>query len=354
MKYYLKDINFFGNDLNAGPKARNDINSILKNNNFVELCYECYRFKSTMKENKISNLISILKSNNINLKSILNKISILNNDDILFLQFPLLGIIPQFSKKIFNYLTSRNIKFVILIHDLDYLRHKSLIDKVIGTKKYFYGLKLANKVICHNLCMKQVLLENKVKESKILCLEMFDYLCDDSLFSSYQKDTIVVAGNLDRLKSGYIYKIPKNLNINLYGNNWSGETNGNCHYIGAFNPNILPGKLLGSYGLVWDGDDVTTCSGEFGNYLKYNNPHKASLYLAAGLPLIVWDNSALCSFVREKNVGITIDSLINLSEKLKNISHDEYEKMTENAKRESVKLKSGWYTEKVLKKCGLV
>ena len=56
---------------------------------------------------------------------------------------------------------------------------------------------------------------------------------------------------------------------------------------GSFLPDELPSALEGSFGLVWDGDSSKTCSGVFGEYLRYNNSHKASLYLASGFPIIV-------------------------------------------------------------------
>ena len=56
-------------------------------------------------------------------------------------------------------------------------------------------------------------------------------------------------------------------------------------YFGSFLPDELPAALEGGFGLVWDGDSAETCSGVFGEYLRYNNSHKASLYLASGFPL---------------------------------------------------------------------
>ncbi|NRO11242.1 Beta-1,6-galactofuranosyltransferase WbbI [Lactobacillus helveticus] len=46
-----------------------------------------------------------------------------------------------------------------------------------------------------------------------------------------------------------------------------------------------------------------------GNYLRYNDPHKLSLYLASGIPVIIWKKAAEAKFVEENKVGITVDSL---------------------------------------------
>lgn len=49
----------------------------------------------------------------------------------------------------------------------------------------------------------------------------------------------------------------------------------------------LPGALVQSFGLVWDGNSMDTCTGNYGSYLRINDPHKVSLYLSSGLPIIV-------------------------------------------------------------------
>ena len=109
-------------------------------------------------------------------------------------------------------------------------------------------------------------------------------------------------------------------------------------------PDELPGALEGSWGLVWDSQSVDSCIGPTGNYLRYNNPHKASLYLSSGLPLIVWADSALAAFVRDNRVGICIDSLKELRRLIDRISSKEYAEMVANSSRLAENLRSGYYT----------
>ena len=40
-------------------------------------------------------------------------------------------------------------------------------------------------------------------------------------------------------------------------------------YFGSFLPDELPVALEGGFGLVWDGDSAETCSGVFGEYLRF-------------------------------------------------------------------------------------
>lgn len=103
-------------------------------------------------------------------------------------------------------------------------------------------------------------------------------------------------------------------------------------------PEELPEKLEAKYGLVWDGLEITSCEGTFGQYLKYNNPHKFSLYMAAGIPVITQRKAAIANFIIENKVGIVVDNLENIKNVIENISSEEYETMCENTKKLVIKL----------------
>src|SRR5699024_6210027 len=95
-------------------------------------------------------------------------------------------------------------------------------------------------------------------------------------------------------KSKFIYKFPSELKkskVNLYGNGYIGNQIG-LDYKGAFPSDKINSIIKGKYGLIWDGDRIDTCSGNVGNYLRYNNPHKLSMYLVANMPVIIWDKAA--------------------------------------------------------------
>ena len=74
---------------------------------------------------------------------------------------------------------------------------------------------------------------------------------------------------------------------------------------------------------------------------RYNNPHKLSLYLAVGLPVIIWSEAAEADFVLQENVGIVVDSLKELADKLKKVDKVRYNEMRMNAKCVSKKLRNG-------------
>lgn len=107
--------------------------------------------------------------------------------------------------------------------------------------------------------------------------------------------------------------------------------------------------MNGDFGLVWDGPESKTCTGVYGDYLKFNNPHKTSLYLASGLPIIIWKEAAMAQFVLKNECGIVIDSLDDIEFKLSKISSASYRKMKMNAEEIGKKLRSGHFTRSALR-----
>ena len=122
----------------------------------------------------------------------------------------------------------------------------------------------------------------------------------------------------------------------------------NIHYLGAFESDEVPYQLKSGFGLVWDGTSIETCDGPTGNYLRYNNPHKLSLYLSSGLPVIVWKESALAAFVTSQKIGLVISSLYELPDILDTLSEKQYQEFVENIQEVREKLKKGFYLKKAI------
>ena len=107
-------------------------------------------------------------------------------------------------------------------------------------------------------------------------------------------------------------------------------------------------QVHGNFGLVWDGDSLEECHGDFGSYLKYNTPHKASFYLRAGLPIIVWKESAIAPLVEEMGVGFAINSLKELPGRLAGISEEEYAGMLAQTKLITIAINNGENLKKAI------
>jgi len=277
--------------------------------------------------------------------------------DELVIQFPIIHH-TFFISQLIKQAQKRGAKFYLLIHDIETLRHAAGSEVKFRHKvrNYFQekkALMSVDGIIVHNDIMKKVLVSQGVPADKMVSLEIFDYLIPNFEVQALpQKDQpIIVAGNLNPAKSGYLYNLPEQPAYNLYGVGYDeSRALKNTSYFGSFMPDNLPTALEGSFGLVWDGDSSETCQGSYGNYLRFNNSHKASLYLASGFPVVVWKESALAHFILEKSCGIAVASLHDLEAALENLTEKEYADLSENARRIGKDLREGYYLRSALKK----
>ena len=111
-------------------------------------------------------------------------------------------------------------------------------------------------------------------------------------------------------------------------------------YNGKFNSDNIPLFPENTYGLVWDGDSIDECSGNMGQYLKYNTSHKISFYIAAGIPVIIWKKSAMSSFIYSNNLGILIDSINDIKMEFLNLNYQSYLKSVHEMKE---KITNGYF-----------
>lgn len=327
MKYFLKETYVKAN--HAGPKARMDAEKIMLDNGYRE-----YYLTESQKNNH------------------------LNQNDVIILQFPLSW--QSLKKQIrMKFLKKRNFKAYLLIHDIESLRNrkiKSFSDfksSIIHSLQNKTVLERVDGIIAHNDEMKSELVKMGINKEKIVSLEIFDYLIPNfSEDKNYDKDKILLAGNFDIPKTRYARHLPEKPEFEIYGINFESEhLPNNVHYKGAFTPDELPNHLQGGFGLVWDGDSPHTCSGMYGEYLKMNNPHKASLYLASGFPIIVWSQSALADFVRKNHCGILVDSLFEIADCLNSIDEEDFQELIKNSKIVGEKLLNGYFLKTALEKC---
>ena len=347
MKYFLKE-EFLKDSgaRNAGNKARNDVEEIVKREGYQPLLLTVDDWYQ----------MGTLKAQQHKAKALAQAFSQLKSGDQLLIQFPMLHH-SFFTTRLVRKIQRRGVKVYFIIHDLEALRYANLDTVPLKHKIRVHLqesslLKIADGVIAHNPIMKSVLVEKGIPEHKLVSLEIFDYLIPNyQEKDGLSKDQpIIVAGNLAQEKAGYLYQLPARPAYNLYGVGFDeSRALANETYFGSFLPDELPAALEGGFGLVWDGDSAETCSGVFGEYLRYNNSHKASLYLASGFPLVVWKQSALSHFVLEKDCGIAVESLHDLKETIDNLSNADYQDLVDNAKRVGQEIRDGHYLKTALK-----
>lgn len=340
MKYYLCEYETDGRAQNtAGIKARVDAERIFINMGFKPINIEIDGYSGKLK--KITSIPTIYSQ-------MKKKLAKLQSDDWLFIQFPLIHHTIGIGDLLHS-LKEKGIKTVLLIHDLDMLRKEkakssSFLSKLRIRLEEPGVLRNAAFCIVHNEMMKKELIDFGIVERGLICLGIFDYLKENNFNDNISQNApIIIAGSLRPFKSGYIYNLPPDIEFNLYGVGYEGNESETIKYKGAFMPEKLVFIMEGSYGLVWDGDTSSTCAGPFGEYLKINNPHKTSLYISAGIPVIIWEKAALASFITENNLGIVISSLEDIKYKVNSISKEEYANIVKSVREMGEKLSKGYF-----------
>jgi len=249
--------------------------------------------------------------------------------------------------------SEKHVKYICVVHDVEKLR--AFRYNEYYKNEFQFMLDIGDAFIVHNEKMLAYFEEVGVPREKLINLHIFDYLDDHDNKDkqiSFEK-SITVAGNLDTTKCGYIGELGEiGVKVNLFGPNFNEEMSNNdlITYYGSFPPNDIPNHLNKGFGLVWDGTSIDGCQGESGQYLKYNNPHKLSLYLSSGIPVVIWKDAAEAKFVEENHLGIVVDSLKELKSIFDEMDEKQYYKLCENVANISQKLKEGCYAKSAVEK----
>lgn len=314
---------------NAGPKATNDIIKFL--NASDDYSVKTLNFDLTSKIKKlIYNYITIPNFFK-NLKA-----------DIIIFQYPAYSeyLMKTIMKSIKKY---TNAKLYLIIHDIETLRlYKDRPDYVANEMIW---LKQADGIVVHNNQMHNWLSSNGI--TNMVDLNLFDYDNPQKVNDNFEYDkSICFAGNLAKAK--FLTLLSSNNTINVYGPNPVEKYSTGVNYLGQYAPDELPKHLRENFGLVWDGASLNTCNGVYGEYMRYNSPHKVSLYLSTGMPVIIWKEAALANYIVTNNIGIAVDSLENIDKIVDTISEDEFKIMKNNAICVASKLRNGTFIKEAL------
>ena len=318
----------------AGDKAKTDIETIMSATGYRNL---------GLKQNRSKNAV---KAYFVTLASEMLGVMRLHRGDLLVVQYPL--------KKYYDFVVDkavkRGAKVVTVIHDLGSFRRKKLtVDEEIAR------LNRSAVVVVHSEAMREWLVAHGLT-TKTVVLGLFDYLSESTAKKEHASDgqrrRVMFAGNCSPSDNGWIYELARtepDVDIVLYGGGVD-ETQAaqNIQAMGYVDSDTLIAKAEGDYGVVWYGSSLDEGAGALGEYLRYNAPHKTSLYLRAGLPVIIWDQAALADIVRRLDVGICVPTLRGLGDVLASVSPERYEAMRANAAAVAEKLSKDEFISEAL------
>lgn len=250
------------------------------------------------------------------------------------------------SKRFLHFLLSiKGVRTQAFIFDLDGFRNQNKKQ----LKKEMSQLCHFDFVIWQNEKMKH-LFNKEIANHFAYSPFFYDYRVQAKTDGPLRNKTnnVAFAGNLE--KSEFLKHIHKvSANWHIYGAQPYESHYRNISYYGAIHPDSLPQAMSGSFGLVWDGPSLETCTGPYGSYLRINTPFKMAAYLAAGLPLIVWSESAMADWVKNNYVGIVINNLNDIPERIDSLPDHDYHKMCLQINSMRIQMANGNYLKQILK-----
>lgn len=322
----------------GGNKAKNDIECILTGIGAVNI-----GLKRTDINSKVISFV-------VNLVGILKACLLMRKGDTIVLQYPL--------KKYFSFVCHvahlKGANPICIIHDLGAFRRKKLT-----VKQEMKRLLNCDYIIASNKVMALWLKKQGLKKP-LGDLGLFDYLSKggdvaEDAGSGDGKRKVVFAGGLSMKKTAFIVKLSEcsltSWLLDVYGNKddlQGVQENSQISFKGFIPSEEFVNHVKADFGLAWDGNSIDTCSGNFGEYLRWNSPHKVSFYLRSGLPVIIWREAAVASLIEQFGVGITINSLEELNQKLASLSDEQLLSMKVNAKNLAKKLNEGYFLKQAL------
>lgn len=319
---------------NAGKKAFDDVNAVLS-----ESGYTAVRFN--LDQSKVKRLL-LSPLALARLAAVL-----LNRKNVVVVQAPLPREIRGMAK---FFLRIKRARVALLLHDIDSMRYEGKAAEAPAELRF---IDSADAIICHTPAMKSWL-QGMGAKKPINSLHFFDYLVRSAVSPGSAapsgqlpdedwRRAVVFAGALSRNKSGFLFNLPDDygVSIRVFGSEPSaGAPFPACiRYIGRFPPDA-PTLPIGLFGLIWDGPQINTCTGS-GEYMRINSPHKASLYLASGLPVICWRQSGIAPRIEAQDLGIAIDSLEDLPRVLAEVPASRYKTMLARVATVGQSLRSG-------------
>ncbi|ADG41120.1 hypothetical protein LKI_07905 [Leuconostoc kimchii IMSNU 11154] len=264
--------------------------------------------------------------------------------DLVVWQYPKYS--PQLELTVLNWFHQRKIRVASFIHDISLLRED------IKVREHY--LPESDKILLNSFDAN-IIPENFVQPlydltgvvlKNIVALAPYDFMVEGKIEPAQYSQNIVYAGSL--------VKFPKlqdiDFNLTVYGE--KNFSNINIENPKIFNGGFLPAEELAKqlnegFGLIWDEDKKNSYRQA---YTKWNWPYKFSLYMAAGLPVIAWSDSAIAELIKAAHVGIVVDNLSQVSYEIKKISTAEFDEMASNAAQIGSQLAQGKSTKAALNK----
>ncbi|USN45808.1 MAG: hypothetical protein H6502_01605 [Candidatus Woesearchaeota archaeon] len=286
-----------------------------------------------------------------------------SGDVVSFVQYPLkpwFNITDEdFSTpyKVAEQIMVASTKTVLILHDIKHLQ-ATMFDKVVSSgliarieafERFLFSS--VDAVICHSSPMSAYL-ESEFGLRNVVSIVLFDYLCSNAVPFANPAETndFVFAGYLGRNKRSLVRRLSESFDtlrrgLDLYGPDFDFPQlkSSLIRYMGSVHPDLLPSFLAHRYlaGIIWDELNENQRT-----YYRLIAPHKASAYLAAGLPIVAPRDTYIGDFVSDHSIGFSIDDLSHIGRLDDLLGAVDFETL----RRMQIKVRNGHHLKEAIKK----
>ncbi|MCL2681562.1 MAG: beta-1,6-galactofuranosyltransferase [Streptococcaceae bacterium] len=266
-------------------------------------------------------------------------------DDIVVVQYPFYISNMNFNSDFIDRLKERKAKVVGLIHDtLTYLNEDYDVKTDFWFQQYrkFDLLLVANEKLLHRLKGDEI-------DVPMISMQIWDYNYSGKVKEKkFLKELYLVSGRQIGERN-YEAKTPLHMIGKWWPYGFDPSQPSSIDVLGEIPSSQLLNFFEGGFGIVNTKNLLELADAEMWKRANtWHNPTKLSLYLASGLPVIVWPQSPHAEMIKKYGLGLVIDDLNDIDEILENMTEEDYNQMIENIKPWQKALQSGFFVKRAL------
>lgn len=266
--------------------------------------------------------------------------------DLVVVQFPM-WMHLNFQAEFFDNIKKiEGVRMVALIHDIptwmftkgeeEYNRENDFWLKQL---KKFDLLIVANEKGGHKLQEDGV-------DVPMIPMQFWDYLYSGPVKEKKFQKKLYYVGGREIIDTDYRASTPLYI-YDKYVENKVLEC-GSITWLGRKPSDDIVSSLDGGFGVVVSENLKEKTNINFVYYNQFNNPTKLSMYLAAGLPVIVSSKTYHASLIEKYELGLVVDDLNDIDNLLSSMTTKDYQKILDNVNRWKKAVSEGFFIKRAL------
>lgn len=177
-------------------------------------------------------------------------------------------------------------------------------------------------------------------------MHIWDYFYSGQLPEKSYRKQLYYAGGRNIKGLDYVASTP----LNFYGREVAEavQKNPSVNYLGRLPSDMIVASLTGGFGVVVSENIKEETTLNFVYYNQFNNPTKLSLYIAAGLPVIIASKTAHAEWIKKAGIGLVVDDLNQIDQVLAQVSPADYAAMLQAIKPWQTAVNEGFFIKRAL------